>query len=424
MIVNYIAPGIAHVVEFFTYFLFFNIVFEQKKKTLTTVGCGLFGYAVVFFFYCIFRSTNINIIIGMAFIFQFAMLFFNCKIRDAAFSSLFLTVTLTASEFIIMSIISVMHGENINYYKSSPYYMIMMVIFSRTIFLVFVLLVGMLMPKSPFRKIPFFLLVFPIAATIVIYTIWVISANTDLPEKFNYLIIITSLAMIFSIFLTYIFYAKTTRKLNDFYEMDSELERIKTETAYYSILDEQNEQLKTVLHDEKNHLATIKSLANNDEVSEYIDSIYGQIEVTSLFGNTNNKILDIIINKYKYICSQLGIEFYVSIKSSNLSEVENTDLTTLLGNIFDNAIEAAKNSQRKKIDFSINKVNGMEVLTCKNTSDLKPRLVGNDLKSSKKSPGFHGLGIKSIKRIVKKYDGNFEWMYNSEEKEFTVCVIF
>lgn len=424
MIVDYIAPGIAHVIEFFTYYLFFNIVFEQKRKSITTISGGLFGYAVVFLFYSLFHSTNLNIILGIAFIFLFGKLFFNCKIQDAAFSSLFLTVTLTASEFITMSAISVMHGENINYYKSSPYQMIMMIIFSRAIFLVLVLLVSMLMPKSPFKKVPFFLLVFPIAATIVIYTIWVISTVANLSKNFNYLIVTTSLAVIFSVFLTYLFYAKTTRKLNDFYEMHSELERIKTETAYYSILDKQNEQLKTVLHDEKNHLATIKSLANNSEVSEYIDSIYGQIEVTSLFGNTGNKILDIIINKYKYICLQSDIDFYVSIKSANLSKIENADLTTLLGNIFDNAIEASKNSQTKKIDFSINSVNGMEVLTCKNTSDAKPRLIGSELKSSKKAPGFHGLGVKSVKRIVKKYGGNFEWMYNSDEKEFTVCVIF
>ena len=194
--------------------------------------------------------------------------------------------------------------------------------------------------------------------------------------------------------------------------------------AYYTILDNQNEELITVLHDEKNHLAVIKSLANQPEVSEYIDQIYGQITEHSLFGNTDNKILDLIINKYQYICKNAGIDFYVSIKTANLSYFENSDLTTLLGNILDNAVEAARDSERRKIDLSLNKMNGFDILTCTNSSDNRPCVVGNNLKTTKKEADLHGLGIKSIKRIAKKYSGSFEWSYDDAQKEFTVYVAF
>lgn len=76
------------------------------------------------------------------------------------------------------------------------------------------------------------------------------------------------------------------------------------------------------------------------------------------------------------------------------------------------------------MEVSLNNVNGFDVLTCTNSSDSKPLTIGNDLKTTKTDIGFHGLGINSIKRVVKKYHGNFEWSYDEIEKEFTVYVAF
>ena len=73
------------------------------------------------------------------------------------------------------------------------------------------------------------------------------------------------------------FYGKTSKELDELYKSQSETERINTDIAYYTILDKQNEVLKTFVHDEKNHLTVIKSLANNQNVDEYIDKVYGQI---------------------------------------------------------------------------------------------------------------------------------------------------
>lgn len=57
---------------------------------------------------------------------------------------------------------------------------------------------------------------------------------------------------------------------------------MKTDIAYYALLDRQNEVLKQLTHDEKNHLSTIKALANDPNVDAYIDSIYGEISYHSM----------------------------------------------------------------------------------------------------------------------------------------------
>lgn len=143
-----------------------------------------------------------------------------------------------------------------------------------------------------------------------------------------------------------------------------------------------------------------------------------------MFGNTKNKILDLTINKYQYICEAQNIEFYVSIKTANLSHIEASDLTTLLGNLLDNAVDAAMASRSKKIDLSLNHVNGFEILTCTNSCDIAPETLDDCLITTKQGSGFHGLGVNSMKKIVKKYRGTFEWSYNAQNNEFSVFIAF
>ena len=413
-----------HILEFFVDFLFFETIFQPKRRKVFAITIGLSMYVVVFLLYLIFDSTVINIVSATVFNFLFGVLFYKCKIKSSIFCSLFLNAALTASDFIVMTLISYGSNGDINSYESSVHAFLITALFSRTIYLIIILSVGILLPKDNIGKFPLFLFLFPIASTVVLYTLWIVSSEATLSNNTNYLIIASSFSVVVSILLTYIFYGKTTRELNDLYKIQSENDRAETDAAYYAILDRQNEQLKTILHDEKNHLSTIKSLANKPEVSQYIDEIYGQITENSLFGNTNNKILDLIINKYQYICRNAQVDFYVAIKTANLSHIEAPDLTTLFGNLLDNAVDAAKISKNRKIDLSLNKVNGFEVLTCTNSCDSKPTAIGNDLKTTKTDIGFHGLGMNSIKRVVKKYHGNFEWSYDEIEKEFTVYVAF
>lgn len=418
-----IALAVSHIIEYSILFIFFDMVFRSKRKTGQIYFLGLAMYSAVFLLYWMLDSTIVNIIAGTVCNFIFGMLFYECRIKDAIFSSLFLTVSMTASEFIVMAISYIVNGD-INSFKSSFRLLCLMILFSRTIYLIIVFSVGHLLQNNKTKKIPLFLFLFPVASTFVLYTLYLVSMNTALSDRMDYLIIGSAFSVVVSILLTYVFYSKTTKELNALYKAQSEQDKIESDAAYYAILDKQNEQLKTVLHDEKNHLFAIKSLANNPEVSAYIDEIYGHIAENSLFGNTKNKILDLTINKYQYICEDKNINFNVSIKTANLSHIETSDLTTLLGNLLDNAVDAAKRSKNRKIDFSLNKVNGFEVLTCVNSCNESPDVIGDYLRTTKQDSGLHGLGTNSMKRIVKKYHGNFEWSYNDTDKEFTVYIAF
>ena len=417
----------SYIIEFLTALIYFNDISNPKikRKYAVLIGAGLY-----FAGYIIFNTVGRPILNAFIFIlinFLFSLLCYETGIKASILSSLFLTAMMSGTEFLTMNILSFAHEGDINAYKSNIATLTVMLLFSKTMYFSVSKLsttLGFYLGAVKKSRVPAFLFLFPLCSLVVLETFWIILSNNEVSKTVEFVVYSSSIAMVLSVILTFVFYGRTTKQLAEFYKAQNENQRIATDAAYYAILDKQNEELKTVLHDEKNHLSVIKSLANQPEVSEYIDQIYGQIAENSLFGNTGNKILDLIINKYQYICKNAGIDFYVSIKTANLSYIESSDLTTLLGNILDNAVEAAKNSEHRKIDLSLNKMNGFDILTCINSSSNKPRVVGNNLKTTKKEANLHGLGIKSIKRIVKKYHGSFEWSYDDAQEEFTVYVAF
>ena len=46
-----------------------------------------------------------------------------------------------------------------------------------------------------------------------------------------------------------------------------------------------------------------------------------------------------------------------------------------------------------------------------------------ELVTTKEKKLLHGIGIKSVKRAIKKYKGDLNWRYEADKKEFTMTVI-
>ena len=103
--------------------------------------------------------------------------------------------------------------------------------------------------------------------------------------------------------------------------------------------------------------------------------------------------------------------------------VSDYDLVTVLGNILDNAVESAYKSKEKHISLKTNKVNTYDSVIVTNSCDFHPESTDGELRTTKEDKKAHGLGIKSVKKILKKYKGDLEWEFDSKNKQFTTTVI-
>lgn len=299
-------------------------------------------------------------------------------------------------------------------------------IVSKTLFLMVCKLLTrfFLKGKEKIYKLPISYFIYTLTSICLIALLMLVNLQYkfDKPMKIS-MIIISSLLLISLVFI-FISYENTAVKNAELFELKSEKQKQELDRKYYQILNTQNENMQTFVHDTKHHLSTILNLSESPEINDYIQSIYGGLEKYNSLGNTNNKCLDIIINEYRTLCFTNGINLEIQIKTANLGFMNPPHLTALLSNILDNAIEAAQKCDNPEIYLSINRNENFTVLTCINSCAEEPLLKKNKMKTTKNDKQLHGFGTKIIAKTVEFYNGNFQFNYNKENKEFSITVLF
>ena len=245
---------IAYAIEFFVVFTFFNSLFLRKKEGLRALFFGAFLFLVCWVVFILFSNTIINVILYFISIVLFALLFFEVKIIHALLSSLFLTASMMAIEFIVMNILSLSISKDINAYKDSTFIYLLFTIINKTLYLVITkiaLIMGIYLKEKKNSHFPFFLLIYPICSMIILYTFWMIAVEYHISYLIKVLILIASIAIIVSILLTFVFQSKTSKEIDELFNAQQNAERIRTDTTYYALLDSQNEKLKAITHEER-----------------------------------------------------------------------------------------------------------------------------------------------------------------------------
>ena len=105
--------------------------------------------------------------------------------------------------------------------------------------------------------------------------------------------------------------------------------------------------------------------------------------------------------------------------------VDETELCIIIGNLFDNAIEAVKDlpDEQRQIDFSIQNPNGIFRIEITNPYEGERRKVEHHyLTTKKENTEMHGLGLMSVQKIEEKYDGYIEII--DENQKFKITIAF
>lgn len=190
-------------------------------------------------------------------------------------------------------------------------------------------------------------------------------------------------------------------------KMQNELYRTQFKEA-----EKKYDEMNKIHHDMKNHLQCISSLLDDKEYEKaenYIaDMIKNKLNFEFKQINTGNRVVDAISNAKLTQCIDENILTTVDAGSIEAS-IDDVDMCSLLGNIFDNAIEACRKVEKnKEIHFEINQKKGYINIIMKNS--VQNSVIENNpkFKTTKKHKDIHGYGIKIVKSIVEKYNGMME----------------
>ncbi|MGL4913176.1 MAG: GHKL domain-containing protein [Romboutsia sp.] len=204
-------------------------------------------------------------------------------------------------------------------------------------------------------------------------------------------------------------------------------EKMDMQYKYYLNLQESQEKTKKLYHDMNNHIICIKNLHGDiDITNEYIEELNSQLKNCIPMFNTNNLILDVILNDKSLICKKYNIKFIADVNFPKYDFVDMADTCSIFSNMIDNAIEACNKIDSKTLSKQIklrgSTVNNFFVVVCENTKQNDIISKNGVIKTDKKQTSLHGIGISSIKTSVEKYNGNMDITYSDDKFSLTLYI--
>lgn len=413
--------------EFLLFWYYSDSLFDAKKSNTKRVFLMLLNTAFLGAVYQ-FNITYINAILMFITYVLLLLYLYNISFKTAVFHSLIFIVVMLASEILVMAISSALY-KGFNAFESSPSAYLIMISTSKLIYFSLMIIILKIFAQKentePYNKYFWLLFIMPLTSIMVLVCFRYIAYQMQLTKVMSILWIISCIGLLFANILVFIIYEYSLKNTKELYELKAIQDREEQDKRYFEIIEQSNKDMRIFSHDIKNHLMQIRNLENIEAVQSYVDSLYPNVEKFSFTGISKNKMLDLIISKYATLCESKNIRFSVDVKTANLAYVRDSDLSTLMNNLLDNAVEAAEQADEGFIQVHIfSKSNIHDGLVIKNSSTVPPKAENGELKTTKHNKEMHGIGTKSIRKTLKKYNAVYGWKYDDDLKIFETDIVF
>ena len=204
--------------------------------------------------------------------------------------------------------------------------------------------------------------------------------------------------------------------INRQYEVEKELARLKSEQAEllerdYTAVNRAYQVNARLFHDFHNHIGVLRQFLTHEKYGEavrYLDELQAPVRNLTAAVWTGDETADYLINSKAAAAEADGVRFQVQVEFPRRTNIRSVDLCAILGNLLDNAIEAARqveNPERRTVALTIRRIHQMLVIKVENSFAGAPVQEKGELKTTKTEGSLHGWGLKSVQTAAEKYDG-------------------
>ena len=237
--------------------------------------------------------------------------------------------------------------------------------------------------------------------------------------------IILSMVLMFSV----LFYRLSRQR-----EMELEIAQLKQDQAEilerdYRALSRTYADNAKLYHDLHNHIETIYQCLTQGDIPEavrYCEDLRTPVREISQTVWTGDKALDYLISSKMAMAEQAHIKTKVNIEYPRNTNIRSVDLTTILGNLLDNALEAAQTAPEglRFLNLTVRRINAMLIIKVQNGYGHAPVQENGRLLTSKMDKAFHGWGLKSVQTAADRYDGTISTDYKDGVFQSVVTLSF
>lgn len=388
---------------------YFQIFFEKKKRTLL-----VWGMEGAYFFWQILSmlgmptfSTWLRLLLSVV---SVTIISFNVKgsiIRRSVFAIIYNAIWMLSELLAGCFFLAV----NVDYHAQS----LAGSMISKLLLLVLVIVLKRFFSHDAVRELPWnynaMLLSLPTGSMFMAYHLFVLSSKV---EEVQYILVSFVIAIIILIVNIVMFriYMKLSDSLelkhrNSIYQLEIDLYN-----AHIKEKESAMEEFRQARHDLKHQIIYLLDLSEKKEYAQleiYLKQLINWEPLEGLvIANTENFVIDALIN-YKYsFAKSNGISFYAKLEVPTSLPFEDADLCIILGNALDNAMEAGLrgNVPTPYVDLKMKYDRGNLIVIVENAFDGKFRKnqYGKILTRKQKLED-HGIGMDSIRRVAEKYHG-------------------
>lgn len=192
--------------------------------------------------------------------------------------------------------------------------------------------------------------------------------------------------------------------------------------VYYQGLRQQEQQVRTLRHDLRNHMTVIRGRLEQDDTAgalRYLEELSASPALQGTQRICENEAANAVLVAKAEAMRQAGLTPDFVITLPEPLPLSDTDLCALLGNALDNAIEASAQADDKTITVRCKVQKGLFMLRVKNA------LVGEvpaDLSTTKADKSAHGLGLPSMREIASRNGGTLKAEAKDGRFELLICI--
>ena len=393
----------------YIFFFYFNIFFEKKKRSIRVLT-GI----IVFVFWQLSipeivrilpAARNIGVTVGVT---LFAVIsIFEGKIWKKCFFVIIFDAVWMLVETLVNNLL-MLYCEYLAVSQRFGAFV------SKLLFFAVILALKKIFTNEEIKELPAghnILLVFiPVGSIYIMNAVFTLAYSTswEYAEVYSLMSVVILLVINVLVFYVYIKLADDlqVKRMNVVYEQQLELCERPQEETEISML-----QIRDVRHSMRNHFISILAYAERgecDEIIQFVDDVIedGKLELSGTV-NTGNIVTDSLVGYWERIAEQKGIEFRSELSIPMEMPFKGADISLILGNLLENAVEGAgKAEKRKYIRLKI-KYDKKNLLIMVENS-YKGKLVkgrGEELRTTKTDKDNHGIGLSSVRRVVGKYHG-------------------
>lgn len=355
----------------------------------------------------IFSFFNSMLVLLVIFLLQ--IFIYKTKIWLCVVLTLVYAVVVAAFDFAIAYFTAFIIHTDVDFLlNNQSFSRVLCILLSKSLLVLIVLTMSKLLKKSIMfmKKYVAIIFIYSVLLFVSLYVIVEVNMNNR-NSKIELFLVIFFITSILIELLIFYFVIKTGESYEQ--QQRTKLIAMKNDILQKS-LDETEQAFKLwrrSVHDYKNNIISLRQLVEDEnikEIKEYLNRESELLNKKMFYIKTGSDVVDTIVNTKQSLAEEKGITFVVNVSITEKCCLSEIDIASILGNLIDNAIEASEEEQEPYIDLTIRQEKTFIVIKIIN------KYSGNfskTLETTKKKQEFHGIGIGSVKSIVKKYEGVF-----------------